>query len=485
MTFIFALTSSNLILGDNKVTKIGTTGFTTIILFIFALIGLVLYLSPKSRKFVHLIFIDKSKITSALCLVIAVITQICFILLVHSGIGFDVSGVHQGMTMPKNIEIIGYFSVNPNNLGLLLFQLFFKNIFHTTSWTFFQFITMVLVDLSALFNLLSISIIDKSKLALGMYIHSLWLIAFPAIIVPYTDTWVIQFVAIYIFCYCAIAYTDWNKFIKIFLVIILGICVSAAYFIKPSAIIPAIAIVIIEINQLLKTEHKNWLWLLILAFAFAGSLSTSYYQINKIIKNQTYIQVNSFRAKPMIHFINMGLSNSGDYNAKDSFKMVTLIHKKDRINYSVKSIHKRLHKMGPVGYLAFLVKKQGNNTSDGTFAWLRDGDFVPMKHSPAKHGFKGKVQNFFYLYGNNVGDFRFLTQIWWCIWLGGIFFAWKDNRKITQAMRLSIIGGFIFLLIFEGGRSRYLIQFLPAFLILLTFNFEISLKQLKSFFIWK
>lgn len=485
LTFLFALTSPNLILGDNNVTKIGTTAFTTIVLLIFAFIGLVFYLSSKFRNFCKWLFIDNRWITSSCCLLLAIIIQITFLYLVHSAIGFDVSGVHQGMTRPNDVEIVGYFSVNPNNLGIFLFQSLFKNIFHSTSWVLFEFITMFLVDLSAAFNLFSIAIIDKSKVPIGMYIHAIWLATFPAILVPYTDTWAIQFVAIYIFCYCGIAYTNWNKFIKFILVIPLGISLSAGYFVKPSTIIPMIAIIIIELIHLLKKEHHQWLWLFLLCITFVSSVGGSYYQFNKAIKTQNYVRVYTFRAKPMIHFINMGLSGDGGYNAKDSFKMVTLIHKKDRINYSVNSIHKRLHKMGFGGYLAFLLKKQGNNTSDGTFAWLRDGDFVPMKHSPEKKGIRGKIQNFFYLYGNNVGDFRFLTQIWWCIWLGLIFFAWKDDRKITQTMRLSLVGGFIFLLIFEGGRSRYLIQFLPAFLILATCNFETSIKQIKSLLAWK
>lgn len=484
LTLYYALTSSNLILGDNHITRIGTTFFTTIILLIMMAIGLILYAGDSVRNFLAFIFIDKRKITSSIVLGIAILIQISFILLVHSGIGFDVSGVHQGLTEPNDINIIGYFSVNPNNLGLLLFQHFFTTLFHNKSWLFLQFITLFLVDLSAFFNLSSIAIIDKNKLPIGMYLHAIWLMLFPAVLVPYTDTWAIQFVSIYIFCYCTMAYTDSNKTLKIISAIFFGINLSAAYFIKPSAIIPAIAIVIIELLHLLIAHKKQWLWTMLLSLILVGSTGTSYYMMNQAIKNQTIVRVNSFRAKPMIHFINMGLSGDGGYNAHDSFKMVTLINKQDRIDYSVKSIKHRLHKMGFSGYLAFLWRKHGHNTADGTFAWLQDGDFVPMKYSPQKHGFKGKIQNFVYLYGNNVGDFRFITQMWWCLWLAIIFFGWHDDRKIVQVMRLSLVGGFIFLLIFEGGRSRYLIQFLPAFLLLATLNFDSSVNEIKRLFDW-
>lgn len=483
-TLFFALTSVNLILGDNHITKIGTTGFTTGFLLIVIALGIIIYDSKKVRHFFYWLFITHKRQTAVISFVLAILLQIGFILLIHPGIGFDVSGVHEGLLKPNDVNIVGYFSVNPNNLGIFLMQHWFAQLFKQNSWLFFEFVTLFLVDISALFNLGSIAIIDKTRLPLALYIHAMGFITFPAIIVPYTDTWVIPFVSAYLFCYCLISQTHFPRLVKLLAMIVFGIAVSSSYFIKPSAIIPAIAIIIIELVQLLNKQRRHWLWLLLLTLTLAVSTAGSYVSINHTIKNQSYVRVYYFRAKPMIHFINMGLSGDGGYNAKDSFKMVTLIHRQDRIDYSVNSIKKRLHKMGPAGYLAFLWRKHGNNTSDGTFAWLRDGDFVPLKYSPSGHGFKRKVENFVYLYGNNVGDLRFIVQIWWCIWLALIFFGWQDNRKIVQVLRLALVGGFIFLLIFEGGRSRYLIQFLPAFLILAVLNFAATRQKLKDLFAW-
>ncbi|MQS96598.1 hypothetical protein [Companilactobacillus halodurans] len=223
---------------------------------------------------------------------------------------------------------------------------------------------------------------------------------------------------------------------------------------------------------------------LLLVILVAGSAYGGYHVFNQSIQKQTYIRVNTFRAKPIVHFINMGLSGDGGYNEKDSFKMATTISKQARIDYSVHSIKKRLKKMGPFGYVKFLLQKQGNNSADGTFAWIKEGNFIHGSSIPKQHGVAGVIDNFIYLYGTNLGDFRFIAQIFWCICLGIIFFAWDDTRKITQIMRLTIIGGFIFLLIFEGGRSRYLIQFLPAFLILATLNFHATKQKLHDLFSW-
>lgn len=80
-------------------------------------------------------------------------------------------------------------------------------------------------------------------------------------------------------------------------------------------------------------------------------------------------------------------------------------------------------------------------------------------------------------------DFYFIAQIWWIIWLGMLTFGTtKDYSKIKQMMRLAIIGGMLFLLLFEGGRSRYLIQFLPIFLMLATMQAKDAALKIKGFF---
>lgn len=483
-TFIFALTSTNLILGDNPITKIGTTAFTTVVLLIFVALFTLCYVNHSVKDFLLWLFVDRSWITATVCFVLAILIQIGFVSLIHYGVHDDVGAVHAALTNTKDVNIIGYFSVNPNNLGLLLLQHKIALIFNHTSWMFFDFMTVLMVDLAALFNIGTVFTIDKSKIPILLYVQALWMATFPAIVIPYTDTWVLPFVAFYILCYAMIAHSSLGRGWRLTFAVLGGLTVGATYFIKPSGIVPAIAIVIIELVHLLKDHKKEWVWLFLVTIVFAVSAGGSYYRINQIIDNQTYIHVNTFRAKPMIHFINMGVSKTGGYNAKDSYKMVTLINKQDRIDYSVKSIKKRLHKMGFGGYVKFLIVKQKNNTSDGTFGWLREGISAPSKYTPQKHGFKGKLENFVLLYGNNVGDFRFLTQIFWCIWLGMIFFAWKDNRKFVQILRLSLIGGFIFLLIFEGGRSRYLIQFLPVFLVLAALEWETSTQQIRRLLKW-
>jgi hypothetical protein len=116
------------------------------------------------------------------------------------------------------------------------------------------------------------------------------------------------------------------------------------------------------------------------------------------------------------------------------------------------------------GYLAFLVKKQGLNTADGTFGWLHEGHFIVSK--PPTKGWPGLLANFIYPKGKYVIEFRIVAQIFWTWALFILAFSWQKGGLVYQTLRLAIVGVFLFLLLFEGGRSRYLVQILPALLVL-------------------
>lgn len=55
---------------------------------------------------------------------------------------------------------------------------------------------------------------------------------------------------------------------------------------------------------------------------------------------------------------------------------------------------------------------------------------------------------------------------------------------MTDVLRLGIVGGFCYLLIFEGGRSRYIIQFLPLFILLTIIVFPSVVSMLKEKLSW-
>lgn len=65
-----------------------------------------------------------------------------------------------------------------------------------------------------------------------------------------------------------------------------------------------------------------------------------------------------------------------------------------------------------------------------------------------------------------------------------ISFIKVNNSLISQTLAIAVFGGLLFLLIFEGGKSRYMIQFLPQIILLSGIGFNnlsIKLNTLKRF----
>ena len=482
ITYISVLLSDNFILGDNLI-----KGTSTTIGLVFLLIALLLLISftflfPKIKQIVTFIFIKHKIVTAVTLFLVLIVLQVLFVSIYHPKIGWDVSALVDTLSNTDDPNNKAYFSLNYNNLPILLFMDMLSNLFKVKSWLFFDMITVAMVDISIIFSVASTYVIAKEKLATSLYIHLLLFSFFPWIIVPYTDTWVLPFVSGFLFFYFYSKKSDsfWQKSLSLaFFAIFL--CIT--YFIKPSAIIPAIAITIIELLNLLKIETfslSKTIKMSLITLIATGTFLASFSIIQTKIGQQTLIQVNPERAIPAIHFMNMGISGDGAYNEKDALEMGKLATKSEKIAYSKKSLINRLKKLGPIGYLRFLFKKQINNTTDGSFAWGKEGHFIQGQEIPKANGVKGIFENYLLIYGRKIANFRFISQLIWLIILTFIFFGWKNRTQSVQIIRLGLIGAFLFLLLFEGGRSRYLIQFLPLFLIGASLLFSESLSKIKG-----
>jgi hypothetical protein len=78
------------------------------------------------------------------------------------------------------------------------------------------------------------------------------------------------------------------------------------------------------------------------------------------------------------------------------------------------------------------------------------------------------VQQYTLANGSNA-KLAFLSQIVFMIMICRILRSTLRRKHydfMTMWLHLALIGGMLYLLVFEGGRSRYLVQFLPVFVIL-------------------
>lgn len=239
----------------------------------------------------------------------------------------------------------------------------------------------------------------------------------------------------------------------------LGILSGIAFLIKPSLIIFDIALLIGKSFDLKKA--KNPLKMMIV---FALSFSIIYVPFNFYKSHNSVVQINSSKTIPANHFIAMGMTGNGGYNNDDVLANHRIKKLSERKKYNNRIIIRRLKKMGVAGYIKFLVLKQINNTSDAGFGWGMDAGqnyLVPFSEKISIQRIMRKI----YLHNQsyveiNWNGLKILNQLIWTLALVFMIFATikVDNSLV---IKLTILGGFIFLLLFEGERSRYLIQFLP------------------------
>ena len=64
--------------------------------------------------------------------------------------------------------------------------------------------------------------------------------------------------------------------------------------------------------------------------------------------------------------------------------------------------------------------------------------------------------------------YEFVKQLVWIVMAAGLVLVYlkKKNDDELHFLSLAVFGGLLFLTIFEGGKTRYLIQFLPQILLL-------------------
>lgn len=496
LTLFFALVSPNIIIGDNDTFGTSTTMITTGLLISIVAIVVMIYAYPGIRAWFYNVFITHQVLTGSLILLVVVVAQILFVAYCHPVSGFDSGMLLHAAESTKHAEevnVTSYFSLNQNNLPIMLFMHWLVTLSGKSSWMFFDYVTLFSVDLSMVINLMSVILIKRKMLGTALYMHSAWLMVFPTIIMPYTDAWSLPLVSMYLFCYLVMyktskMSTQIEQLSFVLAGLGFGFSVVLVYFVKPSAIIPVIAIVIIGVlSWLIKKKHVTLRGTVVMlaALALIGVSAGATYKVSTDkINNQTYIKIDKSRSIPAIHFMSMGVYGQGGYDWHQAVAMTFIPTEKQKSDYSVMMLKKRLKKLGPWGYFKFLIMKQRNNTADGTFGWLKEGHFFLENQKPNNKGITNKLKNYIYLYGRHIADFRFAAQLWWITLLVIIALGFGPRNDLIQILRLSLVGGFMFLLLFEGGRSRYLIQYLPCILLLATISFERAIANIKHLFGW-
>ena len=210
--------------------------------------------------------------------------------------------------------------------------------------------------------------------------------------------------------------------------------------------------------------------------------------LNTAVKHQTAVPIlkGEGLAKGPLLFINLGLTDIGHNQAdmKEGLLKYVDEDKRDEYNngmfkneYIMKEIKRRLKEYGPIGLLGHLYTKQSLTVAEGTLGWLyRDVEYEktpvinPLYEPYTKDLPVAKWIRTYFLSTDRpqYRFYEFVKQLVWIVMAAGLVLVYlkKKNDDEFHFLSLAVFGGLLFLTIFEGGKTRYLIQFLPQILLL-------------------
>lgn len=264
----------------------------------------------------------------------------------------------------------------------------------------------------------------------------------------------------------------------VFYALLYGFLSLIAYLLKPTALIFSVALLLILLLDALRQKPKKAairrtvLYTFLALVLFGGCLKGyNHYIYNDLTwpgNNGTRVHViKEIQLSPW-HFIMMGLKKNGSYNVQDFQASAQVPTYDQRVAFNKRMIKKRLQNYGFWGYLRFLVsRKYLHNTADGTFGW--DVENHLQAKAKDKHGLTRFWAEMIYNKGKGRPLANVVNSITWTVLLFfGFYSTFLPKTRGTWLLRiaqLTIVGVMIYLLIFEGGRTRYLFMWLPLYLV--------------------
>lgn len=409
----------------------------------------------------------KYKIILLIAALIVFILQIIILMNTYFYTDWDVKAIRDAV-LNNNIKGNYYLTKYPNTLLYLSIIKFYYNIPLVGKYYFpLLMFNALLVNLSGIVAALVIrKFTNNTYSIIGYIIMSLLVSLSPWINIPYSDTFVILIPITIIYLYTK----DDKKTKDYFLIGFLSIL---GYYIKPTAFIILIGIVILSIIDLLKKKYK--MNLKIVSMVLIGMI-ISFVACKTAIKLTGFTPSKTTEPFTMIHYLKMGQNNEsfGQYN-EDDVEESDIKGKKNDIEKTITRIKERKF----WGQFKFIKIKTMLNYNDGTFAWGREGAVFYYKVLAKDTKVSKIFKNYFYKDYKYNYIFKIITQlIWILVLILSLFAGIKDKQEKNSIIYLSIIGITLFLTIFEC-RARYLYCYSPIFITLSMIGLN-NLKQLKK-----
>lgn len=395
-------------------------------------------------------------------------------------LGLVIQSAQEILQYGHSTDMAVYYIQAPNNIFITLILavvIKFFGIFNLTDVNVVTLIgNIIFIQIAVLFLFkIAKRIFNNVTACFTLVLMFLFLPIYPYSTIMYTDT-TSMFLPV-AFLYFIIKIYDYKDSKKKFIyAVLIGIMAFVAFNLKVTAIIVLIAFVINEIvskrfKLLFKTVGVALLTFLVIQVSYTTFLKKT--EIMGIPYEET-------KQVPFTHFIMMGMYGSGAFSADEWQFTLQLPDYETRKSENIRVIKERLKNYGVQGYIKFLNNKiKGQTWGTGTY------DFETIL--PSYNVDNNIAHQFLLSTGKYYRPVFYYCQTYHFTMLMAIaisiFYTIKNGKKddILNISKLSIFGLLIFLLIWET-RSRYMLNFIPVYILVFVSGIKYFQGDSKRFF---
>lgn len=442
-----------------------------IILGVMFSIASLCFIYKKLNKRFNNLSNKKTWIFYSITIVITSILQFVIGYMVRTNPSWDLGLVIQSaqeiLEYGHSTDMAVYYIQAPNNIFITLMLAIvikFFSIFNITDVNVSTLIANIILIQLAILLLFKISkrIFNNITACFTLVLTFLFIPIYPYSTIMYTDTTSMFLPVAFLYSFIKINDYKYSKRKYIYYVLI-GLLAFISLKLKVTALIVVVAFVVTELliqHKFIKVVKTILIGLATFIIVYVGY--TGFLKKTEIMG----IPYEDTKAVPFTHFIMMGMYGSGAFSAEEWQFTLKLPDYETRKSENIRVIKERLKSYGTQGYIKFLNNKiTGQTWGSGTYDFESILNSYNVDYNIA-HQFlltNGKYYRVVFYYCQ-VYHFTMLVSI-----LISIIYSlkYKNEESILTISRMSILGLLIFLLIWET-RSRYMLNFIPIYILVFT-----------------
>lgn len=373
----------------------------------------------------------------------------------------------------------GYYIQAPNNIIITLIialSLKFFNLFNIHNVNLITLtINILFIQLAILFMFkLAKYLFNNITACFSLVLTMLFLPLYPYATICYTDTTSMFLPVCILYALIKLENTSNFKY-KILYSILLGFLSFLGFGLKVTSLIVLIAYIIICIFN--GTIIKKLKYLAIAFITFLLIFKSYVFFINKT--NIIGMPYSETQAIPFTHFVMMGMTGSGAFSAEEWQYTFSFHDYNSRKDANINVIKNRLSNYKTQGYIKFLTQKVvGQTWADGTYDFETILNSYNIDNNIA-HQFLLNTGKYFIYVFYYCQTYHFSMLI--CILILFIYSLKKNVNNYIKVCQLSFLGLLLFLLIWET-RSRYMLNYIPIFILLFTSGIKYLSNDLNKIF---